>query len=124
MESASLQVSIVELPSPRGERETMDLLRDERDQKQEKVDRSGKWEEVQQAAKLAERRANAAESQRYSMLPAELEGNTNFDWDAPPSYEQSFGNNRRNVHTSVLGTLFSHGMRILSSVSNKMALSR
>jgi len=81
----------------------MEYLRGERDQKQEKAERSEKWEEVERAAKLAERRTSAAETQRYSTLPAELEGNTNFDWDEPPSYEQSFGNNQRNVHTSVLG---------------------
>jgi hypothetical protein len=106
MNQAALQVSTIELPSPRGERETYELLRGEREQKQEKAERSEKWEEVEREAKLAQRRASAAESQRYSLLPAELEGNTNFDWDEPPPYEQSFGNDRRNVQTSVLGIFF------------------
>jgi len=103
MNRAQLQVSTIELPSPRGERETMELLRGEREQKQEKAERAEKWEEIERMEKLAHKRSNAAESQRYSRLPAELEGNTDIDWDAPPSYEQSFGNNRRNVQTSVLG---------------------
>lgn len=36
-------------------------------------------------------------------IPSEANGAESIDWDAPPPYEQSFGNDQRNVFTTVEG---------------------
>lgn len=82
----------------------MQFLRGEREEKDEKSTVKEKWEEVERTQKMArDRQAASDENHRRSMLPAELEAN--MDWDVPPAYEQSFGNTRRNVQTSVLGMM-------------------
>lgn len=82
----------------------MQFLRGEREEKDEKSRVKEKWEEVERMQKMArDRQAASDENHRRSMLPAELEAN--MDWDVPPAYEQSFGNTRRNVQTSVLGMM-------------------
>ena len=41
-------------------------------------------------------------------IPSEADGAESIDWDAPPPYEQSFGNGQRNVSTTVEGMCAAH----------------
>jgi hypothetical protein len=36
-------------------------------------------------------------------VPSEADESDDIDWDAPPPYEQSFGNDQRNVSTTLEG---------------------
>lgn len=81
-----MQTSTIELPpsrKPRLERETLALLEGNKEK-----DKQDKF---------------SSDERRFSQqgtVPGEAD---DIDWDAPPPYQQSFGNDQRNVSTTVEG---------------------
>lgn len=81
-----MQTSIIELPpflKSRSEREIIAMLegRKENDKSQ----------------------SDTRPSLQRGTVPSEADEFDDIDWDAPPPYEQSFGNDQRNVSTTVEG---------------------
>jgi hypothetical protein len=80
-----MQTSTIEVPPPRKprlEQETLALL-------------EGKKEKAKDKPSSDERRFS-----QQGTVPGEV---GDIDWDAPPNYQQSFGNDQRNVSTTVEG---------------------
>jgi len=81
-----MQTSTIELPPPRKsqlEREALAKLEGKREKDRPQT--------------------SSRPFSQQGTVPSEADESDDIDWDAPPPYEQSFGNDQRNVSTTVEG---------------------
>jgi len=50
------------------------------------------------------KKKDGQQTQTFQQRPTVPSESDDIDWDVPPPYEQSFGNDQRNASTAVLGT--------------------
>lgn len=81
-----MQTSIIELPpslKSQLERVTIAMLEGKKEDDKSQSDTRPSWQR--------------------GTVPSEADDSDDIDWDAPPPYEQSFGNDQRNVSTTLEG---------------------